>query len=149
MKTNLYNFFSGFKLCDIQSSTLQNFTELNDECLEASFEVSCFIAKDKKPHTTGKTLVLPATVKMAAIIRRKQYGSKLKCIPLSANTVGRRIENIAEGLKKQVSVQITRCERLAVQLNESTDVSNMSQLMILARFCFDSEIHEELLSVSH
>jgi len=33
-------------------------------------------------------------------IHRKQYGYKIKCIPLSANIVGRRIENIAEDLKK-------------------------------------------------
>lgn len=65
-----------FKLCDIQSSTLQNLTELNDKCLEAFFEVSYFIAKDKKPHTTGETLVLPAMVKTAAVIRRKQYSGK-------------------------------------------------------------------------
>lgn len=27
---------------------------------EASFEVSCFTAKEKMPHTTGETLTLPA-----------------------------------------------------------------------------------------
>jgi len=49
-----------FKLSDIQSSTSQKVTKLNDKCLEDSFEVACFIAKEKKPHTTGETLVLPA-----------------------------------------------------------------------------------------
>uniref|UniRef100_K7FR34 DUF4371 domain-containing protein n=1 Tax=Pelodiscus sinensis TaxID=13735 RepID=K7FR34_PELSI len=111
------------KSCDTQSSTLQNFTKLNDKCLEASFEVSYLIAKDKKPHTIGETLVLPAAVKMVEIIHGKQYGHKLKCIPLSANTVGRRIENIAEDLKKQVLEQITQCGRFAIHLN-------MSQLMV-------------------
>lgn len=82
---------------------------------------------------------------MDEIIHGKQYGDKLKCIPLSANTVGRRIENIAEDLKKQVLEQITQCGRFAIQLDESTDVSNMSQLMVFARFCFNNEIHEELL----
>lgn len=63
---------------------------------------------------------------MVEIIHGKQYGDKLKCIPLSANTVGRRIENIAEDLKKQVLEQITQCGRFAIQLDESTDVSNVS-----------------------
>ncbi|CAM4646942.1 unnamed protein product [Lepidochelys kempii] len=124
------------KSCDTQSSTLQNFTKLNDKCLEASFEVSYLIAKDKKPHTIGETLVLPAVVKMDEIIHGKQYGDKLKCIPLSANTVGRHIEDTAEDLKKQVLEQITQCGRFAIQLDESTDVSNMSQLTVFARFCF-------------
>lgn len=44
----------------------------------------------------------------------------------SANTVGRRIENIAEGLKKQVLEQITQRERFAIQLPESKDVPNVS-----------------------
>lgn len=71
--------------------------------MEASFEVYYLIAKDKKPHTTGVTLVLPAMVKMTEIyIHRKQYGDKLKCIPLSATTVGRYIENIPEDVKKKV-----------------------------------------------
>ncbi|CAM5136722.1 unnamed protein product [Natator depressus] len=109
---------------------LQNFTKLNDKCLEASFEVSYLIAKDKKPHTIGETLLLLAVVKMDEIIHGKQYGDKLKCIPLSANTVGRCIENIAEDLKKQVLEQIMQHGRFAIQLDKNTDVSNMSQLMV-------------------
>uniref|UniRef100_K7GJS8 DUF4371 domain-containing protein n=1 Tax=Pelodiscus sinensis TaxID=13735 RepID=K7GJS8_PELSI len=134
-----------FRSCDTQSSTLQNFSKLNDKCLDASFEVSYLIAKDKKPHTIGETLVLPAAVKMVEIIHGKQYGDKLKCFPLSASTVGRRIENIAEDLKKQVLEQIMQCGRFAVQLDENTDVSNVSQLMVFARLCFNNEMHEELL----
>lgn len=57
---------------------------------------------------------------------------------MSANTVGRRIENVAVDWKKQVPVQISQCETLAVQLDENTDVSNMSQFMVFARFSFNS-----------
>ena len=32
-----------------------------------------------------------------------------------------------------------------MQLDESTDVSNMAQLMVFARSCFKNEIHKELL----
>ncbi|CAM4541743.1 unnamed protein product [Lepidochelys olivacea] len=71
---------------------------------------------------------------MDEIIHGKQYGDKLKCILLSANTVGRCIETIAEDLKKQVLEQITQHGRFAIQLDENTDVSNMSQLMVFARF---------------
>lgn len=79
MKPNLYNFFQRcFKSCHTQCSTLQNFTELNDNCLEAPSEVSHLIAKDKKPHTLGETLVIPAAVKMVGIIHGRQYGNKIK-----------------------------------------------------------------------
>lgn len=53
------------------------------------------IAKDEKPHTIGETLVLPAAVKTVEIIHGRQYGDRVKYILLSANTVGRCIENSA------------------------------------------------------
>lgn len=34
-----------------------------------------------------------------------------------------------------------QCERHAAQLNESTDVSNISQFMVFARLCFSNELH--------
>lgn len=54
--------------------------------------------KEKKPQTDWETLVLPPMVKMAEIVHEKQYDDKLKCISLSANIVGRHVENIAEDL---------------------------------------------------
>lgn len=133
------------KTCNTQSSNFKKIIKLNDKCLEASLEVSYLIAKDKKPHTIGETLVLPAAVKMVEIIHGKEYADKLKCIPLSANTIGRRIEIIADNLKKQLLKQITQCGKFAIQLDESTDVANLSQLMVFIRYCFNNELHEELL----
>uniref|UniRef100_K7F2Y8 DUF4371 domain-containing protein n=1 Tax=Pelodiscus sinensis TaxID=13735 RepID=K7F2Y8_PELSI len=87
-------------------------------------------------------MILPR-VKMVEIIHRKQYGDKLKCIPLLANTVARCIENITEDLKKQVLEQVMQCGRFTVGCY--TDVSNMSQFMVFARFGFNNEIHEDLI----
>lgn len=70
---------------------------------------------------------------------------KLKCIPWSANTVERCIENTGEDLKKHVLEQIMHRRRFALWLDENTDASNMSQLTVFARFCFSDETHEELL----
>jgi len=53
------------------------------------------ILKDRKPHSIEETLVLPAAVKTAETMHRKQYGDKLKCNLLSANAVGRSRENAA------------------------------------------------------
>lgn len=71
-----------------------------------------------------------------------KYGDELKCTPFSANTAGRCIENVARDLKKWVSEQITQCGKSALWLGESTDASNMSQLMGFARFCFSNERQE-------
>lgn len=71
---------------------------------------------------------------MAVIIHRKQQRSKVKCIPLSANTVRKHIKNIAEGLKKQVSVQFTQWKRIPEWMGESTNVSKMPQIMVFEKF---------------
>lgn len=76
---------------------------------------------------------------------RKQHVKKLKCIPLSANTVGSCRENIAKDLKKHILEKIMQCKSFAVQLTESACVSNMSQFMVFARLCFNNKIHSELL----
>jgi hypothetical protein len=59
------------------------------KAIVASFEVSYFIAKNKKPHTIGETLLLPAAMKMCEIMHSEKYGETLKTIPLSNNTVMR------------------------------------------------------------
>lgn len=51
---------------------------------------------------------------MSEIIHGKQCGDELKHILLSADTVGRYLENIAKVLKKQISEKITQWERLAL-----------------------------------
>lgn len=64
---------------------------------------------------------------------------------MSANTVERHIENTGEDLKKQVLEQIMQRRRFALWFDQSTDASNMSQFTVFARFCFNDEMHEELL----
>lgn len=63
---------------------------------------------------------------------KKKIDGKPKCIPLSANIFRRHIENIAEDEKKQALEQIMQCRRLAIQLDRSMDISNMSQLEVFA-----------------
>lgn len=74
-------------------------------------------------------------------IHRKQYVKKLKCIPLSANTVGSCRENIVKDWKKHILEQIMQCKSFAVQLTESTCVSTMLQFVVFARLCFNNKIH--------
>jgi hypothetical protein len=68
--------------------------------LLASFEDS-YLAENKKPHTITETLLLPATLAMCEIVHGEKYGEALKTIPLSNNTVMRRIESMSEDIKEQ------------------------------------------------
>jgi hypothetical protein len=72
----------------------------------ASFEVSYLTAKNKKRHTIGETLLFPAAMKMCEIMHGEKYGEALETIPLSNNTVMRRIESMLEDIKEQLLIRI-------------------------------------------
>ena len=71
-----------------------------------------------------------------------------KNISLSANTVTRRIDDISNNLNSQVSNKTQEFISFSIALDESTDVSDTSQLLLFIRGVNkDLEISNELLSV--
>ena len=50
---------------------------VNEKYLLASYEVSYFIAKNKKPFTIGEDLVLPAATEMVEILYGSKYGDDI------------------------------------------------------------------------
>ena len=72
---------------------------------------------------------------MAGLVRGEKYEQSLRKIPLSNNTVKRRIALMSEDIKDQVINEIKNKSvfgLFAIQLDESVDVSSVSQLMV---FC--------------
>jgi hypothetical protein len=56
----------------------------------------------KKPHTIAEELILPAAVDMVNIMIVESAGKLLSKVPLSNNTISRRIQHIAEDLNDQL-----------------------------------------------
>jgi hypothetical protein len=63
------------KLLEIhkQSKLIRIAVTTSTNVLLASFKVSYLIAKNKKPHTIGQTLLLPAAIKMCKIMHGEKY----------------------------------------------------------------------------
>ena len=107
------------------------FFQQTNASLKASYEVSLMIAKQKKAHTIGENLVLPAAKVMVRCVFGDESVKKFNSISLSNNTVQRRIEKISVDILQQVINDICRSESgFAIQLDESTDVTNCVQLLI-------------------
>ena len=71
---------------------------------------------------------------------------KLNSISLSNNTVQRRIERMSVDILQQVISDICRSESgFAIQLDESTDVTNCAQLLIFVRYVEKEGVKEEFL----
>ena len=62
--------------------TRHGFQPSTKPILEASYEVALLIAKEKKAHTIGKTLVKLCAVVMANLVCRREEAKKLECSPV-------------------------------------------------------------------
>lgn len=114
--------------------------------LEASYRVALRIAKDKKPHTIAETLIKPCAMEMAEIMCGKDAKFKISQIPLSNNTIHDRIKDMSEDVLQQIVEQIQESpEKIGLQLDESTDVSNCAQLLVFVKYVYKNEIKEDFL----
>jgi hypothetical protein len=68
----------------------------------ASYKVSLRIAKTGNPHTIGESLLLPAAKDMASSVMGEKVAQQLESIPLSNDTVSRRISDMASNIKEQL-----------------------------------------------
>jgi len=87
----------------------------------ASFEGSWLIAKTKKPFNIGEDLVLRAAVRITEIVRGKKEADDMRKIPLSKNTVSRRISAISVSnlfleLKKVLSFPFSLTNQLILPI---------------------------------
>ncbi|KAM3875808.1 ranBP-type and C3HC4-type zinc finger-containing protein 1-like [Diretmus argenteus] len=71
--------------------------------------------------------------------------AKLDVIPMSDNTIQRRISDMAADVKEQVLDAIRESHFFSIQLDESADVANCAQLMVYVRFIKELSVQEEFL----
>ena len=106
-----------------------------------SFEVALVGSKNVLPHTIAEKYFKPA----CELVLLKLCPNKLdelRQVPLSDNTMKRRIDEMAADVEVQL---ITRLKNspLAIQLDESTTVANESLLLGWVRYIFKDAIHED------
>ncbi|UYV79717.1 K02A2.6-like [Cordylochernes scorpioides] len=125
------------------------FTKVKTEqeaATRASFRVALEIAKRGKPFTDGemiKECIIAVVEEMCP-----EKVNLLKTVSMSANTVARRVENIAENISSQLFDKNGHVEWFSLALDESTDVSDTAQVFIYIRGVDKSyEVHEELLDM--
>ncbi|XP_073537818.1 protein FAM200C-like [Phyllobates terribilis] len=122
------------------------FVPVNKPILTALYEVAYLIAKQGKLLTISETLIKPAALKMANLILGTAVEGKLSQIPLSNDTISDRIECMSKDILAQVIADlISSPAKFSLQLNETTDVSNLSQLAVFVRCVKDNMIKEEFL----
>ena len=66
-------------------------------------------------------------------------------ISLTNNTIHRRISNMSMDVNEQVLTEIKASPLFSLQLDESTDVSSCSQLLVFVRYIHSGDIKDEFL----
>ncbi|XP_076069773.1 zinc finger BED domain-containing protein 5-like [Oratosquilla oratoria] len=103
------------------------------------------MVKAKKPHSIRETLIKPCLVSCAGILLGESAVSKMKRVSLSNDTVKSRIFDMSCKTKSQLLAKVKASPVFAIQLDESVDVANLSQLIVFVRYVHDQSIEEDLL----
>ncbi|CAH1977859.1 unnamed protein product [Acanthoscelides obtectus] len=119
-------------------------SQRNDDGLRASYNISLLIAKSGKPHTIGEKLILPAVEEVLKTVLYKPATDIIKRIPLSNNTVERRIDEMSSDIESFLCNYL-QTTHFSIQLDESTLPDNAALLLAYVRFIMNQEIYEELL----
>ena len=67
--------------------------------VEASYVVAYKVAKQQKCHTIAETLIMPCAKAMVAKLCGEDQAKKLSVVPLSNNTIRRRVDDMAEDIQ--------------------------------------------------
>ena len=87
--------------------------------------------------TAFKTFVWKSSV--------KQQLQRLQKVPLSSNTIARRVADLAENMEIQLIIKIKYAKYYSVQLDKTTDISNMAILLVYVHYEYEGEFKEEFL----
>lgn len=133
------------KLRDLkhQSTALLSRASVPSKALLASYKVAHRVAKCKKPHTIAEELILPAAVDMVSVMIGESAAKEIKNIPLSNNTISRRIHDMAEDINEQIVEKLS--SSFAIQLDEATDSNDDAQLICYVRYIQGTNVCEDLL----
>ena len=128
-----------------QARLMSDYTSMSDKCQEASFVVSQVIAQGKQPHTVAENLVVPCCREIVGIILGENAAKEIQKIPLSNNTVSRRINDMAADILEQLRDKLLESKFFSLRLDESTDIKGKCQLLANVRFIGNDSIQESIL----
>ena len=106
-------FFHSFRDQFLKRKNMNMFTfssKNSDDGLKASYNISLLIAKAGKPHTIGEELILPAVKEVIKTVLHKSPEQVIKSIPLSDNSVQRRVDKMAENVEEILSKMLMATE---------------------------------------
>ena len=100
-----------------------------------SYEIALTFAKNKEPHTVGEEFIMPAARVLVKHVIGDKASLKLNSVSQSNIKMQRFITKMSTDINEQVLTEVQNSKYgFAIQLDETTDVSNCAQLLVLLRY---------------
>jgi len=129
----------------LQEDTFIKLVKVSEKAQEASYLVAEIIAKKKKSHLITESLILPACQIMVKTMIGEQAEKEITKIPISNNTISKRICSMSEDFEQQVLKHMKSGEICALKVDESTDISGKTQLLAFVRYVWIENIVTQFL----
>ena len=107
--------------------------------------VAQIIAKNKEPHTIAQTSIKEPCCAIVQMMFGPEFEAEVKKIPLADNTIGRHIEDMSDDKSSKQRVKEEKSVLFVLQVDESTDVTGLAQLMVFIRFIHNDKITKQFL----
>lgn len=108
-------------------------------------KIAEIIAKKQNAYSDGENVIKPSIVNAVEILFGEKEAKVADKIPLSRETIGRRVNVISSDLKEQLKTKVAG-KKFSIQLDETTDIGSKAQLLIFIKFQTDDTILEEYLA---
>ncbi|KAF2903324.1 hypothetical protein ILUMI_02869 [Ignelater luminosus] len=113
------------KTLNQQQTTMMQVSSINEKALLASYQV----AKTGKSHTAAEKIIFTSSHGYGKIMLSKQKADTQKSIPLSDDTIKRRIDDMAVNIRKQINEKLKKSPHFALPFDESTDVTDCAHFL--------------------
>ena len=123
-----------------QKTFFQKKLTVSEKAQIASIEIAELIAVETKSHTLTESIILPACRKIVKTMLGDEAEQEIRKIPLSNNTIQRRIVDLSANIEENVLTKLQSSPRFALQVDESTDISAKPQLLAFIRFVDGDQI---------
>lgn len=127
-----------------QSSVFVNTFTVSEKAQEASYLVAELIAQNRKNHSIGENLIMPACKIIVSKMFGEEFVRKIENIPLSNNTISRRISDMSYDVEDFLCDKLKN-SKFSIQVDESIDLTNKCYVVAFVRFVNEGEIQENFL----
>ena len=116
------------------------------DVVAASYDIALLVAQQKQSHICAEFLALLGAEILVKRVFKEQVFAKLNTVSLSDNTIKRRIEEMSDDMANQILAKIKESKLgFAIQLDESTDITNYCQLLVYVHYAQTNIMKTELL----